>query len=72
MTTKKLPSEMRKAAIVKATRAAIRTKHSIAADYELNERLPEVEAAFDSALQRGELPENIDLDVLAKEVVNRA
>lgn len=72
MTTRKLPAELRKAALLKALRAAIRLKHTLAADAELNDRLPDAEAAFDAALQRGELPDRIDLDALAQEVVRDA
>lgn len=41
---------------LKAARSLIRLKHSIAADEELNETLPLIEAAFNAAVQRGQLP----------------
>lgn len=72
MTVRKLDSEVRKAALVKALRTAIRLKHTLAADRELNDVLPNAEAAFDQALQRGILPDAIDLDALANEVVRDA
>lgn len=59
---KKTPVEMERARIIKVQRALIRLKHSLAADEELNERLPETLAQFDAALQAGELlqlPEGI-------------
>jgi hypothetical protein len=49
--------ELRRAALLKAARSAVRLKHSLAADAELNELLPRVETAFMQAVQRGELPE---------------
>jgi len=72
MTIRKLPSELRKAALVKALRAAIRLKHTLAADAELNDVLPDAEEAFDAAIHRGVLPDKIDLHALANEVVNDA
>jgi hypothetical protein len=71
MTVRKTPSELRKAQIVKATRTAIRLKHALAADRELNDVLPDVESAFDAAIQRGELPDKIDVEALAREVVQK-
>lgn len=47
------PVEVELAAVVKATRTNIRLKHSIAADKEINETIPEVEKAFYAAVQRG-------------------
>jgi hypothetical protein len=49
--------ELRRAALNKAARSAIRLKHSLAADAEINERLPQIERAFMQAVQRGILPE---------------
>lgn len=48
---------LRRAALLKAARSAIRLKHSLAADAELNEALPELERRFNAAVQRGQLPE---------------
>ena len=45
--------------MLKTLRAAVRLKHSIAADNELNTLLPDAEAAFDAAVQRGELPDPV-------------
>jgi hypothetical protein len=56
MSTHKDDIQLRKAALLKAARSAIRLKHSLAADAELNEALPMLEAAFDTAVQRGTLP----------------
>lgn len=57
MTVFKDDIELRRAALLKAARSAIRLKHSIAADAELNEALPALERAFNQAIQRGEVPE---------------
>lgn len=56
MTRSKDDIEVRRAALLKTARAAIRLKHSLAADAELNERLPALERAFDFAVQQGQLP----------------
>lgn len=48
--------ELRRAALLKAARSAIRLKHSIAADEELNDVLPELERRFNSLVQVGEAP----------------
>lgn len=49
--------ELRKRALFKAARSAVRLRHSIEADAELNELLPRLERQFDSAVSRGVLPE---------------
>lgn len=54
---KKSPAEMERQKIIKAARTLIRLKHSIAADEELNNVLPDTLAEFDEALSRGELKE---------------
>lgn len=54
---KKTPAEMEKAKIIKAARTLIRLKHSLAADEEMNDVLPDTLAEFDEAVQRGELRE---------------
>lgn len=46
---------------LKVIRAAIRLKHSIAADEELNDVLPRAEAKFNAAVMRGQLPEPLDV-----------
>lgn len=48
------PLEIRKAAILKAYRSAIRLKHSLEADAEINETLPEIEDRI-NALSGGEV-----------------
>ena len=45
--------ELELAAIKKTARTSIRLRHSLAADREINERLPEIEANYYSAIQRG-------------------
>ena len=49
--------ELRRAALLKAARSAVRLRHSLAADAELNERLPELERAFNTAVSNGDLPD---------------
>lgn len=52
---KKSPAEMQRAKITKAARTLIRLKHSLKADEEINDVLPDTLAEFDDALARGEL-----------------
>lgn len=54
---KKSPAEMRRAHVTKVARTVIRLKHSLRADEELNDFLPDTLAEFDDALARGELKE---------------
>lgn len=49
--------ELRKRALFKAARSAVRLRHSLNADAELNALLPVLERQFDSAVSRGVLPE---------------
>lgn len=56
---------------VRILRAAIRLKHSIAADRELNEVLPEFEKKFIIALQKGQVPETVDAQAIAAAIVKR-
>jgi len=52
---KKTPIEQERANRLKIGRYLIRLKHSIAADIEINNTLPDDLAAFDKAVQSGEL-----------------
>jgi hypothetical protein len=45
--------EQSKASMLKAARMAIRLKHSLEADKEINEKLPELERRIDDAIQAG-------------------
>lgn len=64
---RKSPIEMEKDRVTKITRAIVRLKHSLAADEELNEILPDRLNEFDDSLQSGELKQlTIDLE----EVIN--
>jgi hypothetical protein len=45
--------ERQKAAVMKAARAAIRLKHSLAADAEIAETLPDLEESINLALAEG-------------------
>lgn len=47
--------------MLKVIRAAVRLKHSIAADNELNEVLPRAEARFNAAVMAGRLPNPVDV-----------
>lgn len=53
--SKKSPIEMERFKIAKVTRALIRLKHSVAADEELNDILPDRLDQFDDAVSRGQL-----------------
>lgn len=52
---KKTEAQMEKARIAKVTRTLVRLRHSLAADEEINEILPDTLDAFDAALQGGEI-----------------
>lgn len=49
--------ELRRRALFKAARSAVRLRHSLEADAELNELIPRLERDFESAVSRGRLPE---------------
>ena len=53
-----------RANMLKTIRAAVRLKHSIAADEELNEVLPRAEAQFFKQIQEGKMPDPLDLKKL--------
>lgn len=69
MTTRKTEEELRKAELIKLARTVIRAKHSVAADRELNDVLPDLEDAFDAQIQAGVLPGRVDLQALAAAVI---
>ena len=46
---------------LKTVRAAIRLRHAINADEEINEVLPLVEAKFNAAVMRGQIPDPLDI-----------
>jgi len=52
---KRTEAEMERAKIIKAGRTLIRLKHSLAADKEINDLLPDAVADFNNALANGEL-----------------
>ncbi len=54
---KKSPAEMQRSRTIKAYRTLIRLRHSLAADEEINELIPDTLAQFDEALSNGELLE---------------
>jgi hypothetical protein len=53
-----------RAEMLKTVRTAIRLKHSLAADRELNDVLPEAERKFNAAVMKGELPGPLDVKAL--------
>jgi hypothetical protein len=64
---KKSDIEMERARLVKISRSLIRLKHSLLADREINDVLPDTLIEFDAALQRGtlkSLSSNIAKDIL--------
>lgn len=52
---KKTQIEMERHKIIKVSRSLIRLKHSLRADQEINDLLPDTLMEFDTALQNGEL-----------------
>lgn len=56
---KKTPIEQEKANYIKTMRTLIRLKHSIAADNEINDRIPDELITFDKEVQAGNLPQSI-------------
>jgi hypothetical protein len=66
---RKTEIEMRRAALAKTARSLVRLKHSLAADEELNEILPETLAEFDGAVARGELVRHVEtrIDALIRD-----
>mgnify|MGYP001602987762 CR=1 FL=1 len=57
MTVQRTEVEMARAQLLKAARSAVRLKHSLVADDELNEVLPVLEASFDLSVAHGVLPD---------------
>lgn len=56
--------EQARATFVKTLRTAIRLKHSIEADREINEILPGKVKAFEKLVRQGQLPSPIDIKKL--------
>ena len=61
MSTQRDKVDQARANMLKTIRTAVRLKHSIAADDELNEVLPMAEAKFNAAVMKGRLPEPLDI-----------
>lgn len=59
---------LKKLAIMKTARAAVRTHFSIKADEALNEILPELEEAFDKAIAAGK-PFTFDSEIVARKLL---
>lgn len=62
---RKTEIEVQKAAILKAVRAEIRLRHSIAADAEIAETLPEVEERINTAIEEGK-PFELELKAITR------
>jgi len=56
--------EQARADFIKTVRTAVRLKHSLHADAELNELLPEKMKMFEKLIQKGILPSPIDIKAL--------
>jgi hypothetical protein len=67
VTTRKTEAQLRKAEIMKVARAALTVKYRIQLDRELNDVLPDLEDAFDKAVQEGQLPGDVDVKALVAE-----
>lgn len=61
MSVHRAEAEQARAETLKIIRAAVRLKHSINADRELNDLLPEAELRFDAAVNRGKLPSPVEI-----------
>lgn len=59
--------EMERARTLKIARTLIRLKHSLSADQELNDVLPDLSLEFDKGIQSGELKRLIDPEALLNE-----
>ena len=57
------PWEMAEKAAIKIARSAVRLKYSVAAEAEINERLPEVQAAVRKAVAEGK-PWELDVQAI--------
>lgn len=53
--------DQERANLLKTARALIRLKYSLLADEELNEKLPLVQAKFDAAVLRGQIPSTAEI-----------
>jgi hypothetical protein len=63
----RVPIEQAWANRAKIIRSAIRLKHSVAADNEINDTLKDELIKFEAAVQRGELPAPLDTKVIRGE-----
>jgi len=53
--------DQERANLLKVIRTAVRLKHSLNADDELNDVLPRAEAKFNASIQRGVLPDPVNV-----------
>ena len=58
--------EVELAALVKTARTGIRLEHSLAADREINQVVPELEAEYYAEIQRGRKPKTAARDVIQR------
>lgn len=61
MVVKREEADQARVNMLKVIRASIRLRHSIAADTEINEVLPQAEAEFNERVLSGELPDPLDI-----------
>jgi hypothetical protein len=61
LTNERDRTEQARANLLKVIRSAVRLRHSIAADEELNVKLPAAEQVFNAQVLRGELPDPVDV-----------
>lgn len=66
---RKTEEQLRKAELIKVARAALTVKYRLELDRELNDVLPDLEDAFDRALQAGVLPGEVNLKALVSKVL---
>ena len=61
MSVHRVEADQARANMLKSIRTIIRLKHSLAADNELNDILPEAELRFNAAINRGKLPSTAEI-----------
>lgn len=70
MTGTRTDVEQAKVNTLKVARSLIRLRHSLAADDEINEKLPALEQAFDDAVLNGQLPDEATVRELVAGVLD--
>lgn len=70
MTARREDIEQAKVDTLKTARSLIRLRHSLAADREINEKLPALEEAWDQAVLSGQLPDEASVRELVAGVLD--